>query len=632
MQNIPSSLVYTIISSSNIVSIISEFISLQKRGNNYIGICPFHADKTPSLSVSEVKNIYKCFSCGHSGNVVNFVKEFKKISYLNTLKFLAQRANLNINFNDFTSEEQIKHSLEDSKNLELLDLANSYFKLNITNDEAQKFLFKRYLNKSEILEKFDIGFAPFKNYLDILKTDNLYSEINLNEVGLINEDLNLIFKNRIIFGIRNMYGEIVAFSARQINEDKNFPKYINSPETKYFKKSEILYNFYNAKDFAFFSKEIIIVEGFMDVIALWKAQHQNVIALMGTTLTNYHLKLLKGLKIILFLDNDLAGMNATFNLALKLLENKFEVEIINNTFDKDPDEIYNHYGKDMLDNIVKQNRKLSEHLVFEQLLKQNFLTEENFDKTSVNFFNFKKALTNLLYNCSRKSAEILEQRFFKSFNEYLILKKFQTQNLFLGSKKSFKQENKFKNIIYNDIRLEILLVCLSNYKLRDLMQKDSKQYYKNQQIINNFSIFSDFGFNSLLKDKLKINYKEIFEEILNLNNNIQYHYAEDNPEIIILILEKIKNELKHFYNNITETELQQQIDEYFAKKDHQIKSINEQNFKNNYYLKILSNKFYHTLNYELREFIKQNSIENQIPPIITEYTKMLKEINKLKEK
>ncbi|VEU76011.1 DNA primase [Mycoplasmopsis columboralis] len=627
-KNISNETIDLIIRSSNIVNIIGQFIQLTKKGNNYLGVCPFHADTSPSLTVSESKNIYKCFACGHSGNVVKFVKEFKNISFMQALEFLAKEANLQINFDSFKTYETPRKDPNQQKLFDLLEAANLYFKLNVSNLETQKFLDYRKLNDAEILETFDIGYAPLTNYLEILKTNNLYSDLDLNNVGLINDDLNLIFKNRVTFAIKNEFGEVVGFSGRQLNNDKSYAKYLNSPESLIFKKSKILYNFHNAKETAMEKHSIIIVEGFMDVIALYKSGFKNVIALMGTALTDDHLKLLNDLKVILFLDNDTAGQSATYKSLLKLIKHKFEVEVVVNKFNKDPDEILHTNGKEFLIELIENSRKRGEHVLFENLKKQYHLNNFNVDINSVNFGLFKRNLIQLFQDAPYSSRELIETRFKEEFNTNLILQNFpkdssKSINTLVpkvnASKRSYFSLE--KSLIYGNVKLEILLTCLANYQLRNLINEDIKSANEGKEILNTFSIMSNLMYSQSVNE---VNLKTTFEEILNLDSKYEYSIIKENDPIIESIKNKINRQITSFYANLNPEYLDYEINDYLKTHLNQIQTITPENFNNNLYIKYLKQKLELKLTQDYRNLVKKVNNNGEIPKVVLDLLPKIK--------
>ncbi|WLP85885.1 DNA primase [Mycoplasma seminis] len=366
-KQIPRELISKIIADANIVDVISEFVNLNKKGNNYVGLCPFHEDSSPSFTVSPQKQIFKCFPCGAAGNVVTFLERFKNWNFIQAVEFLAQKQGNDFDFSAYKNNRQINtYSQEDLEIIDLLSVTNSFYKVQLlTSPQAQEYLKSRNLDDAALRDKFDIGFAPKSKTLEYLKSLN-YSSGSMLKAGLINSDLHELFWDRVTFGIRNQYGDLVGFSARSIQKDPQ-AKYVNSPATKLFNKSQILYNYHNAKESIQSKKEVIIVEGFMDAIALYKAGIPNVVALMGTALTKEHLNLIKNNKVILFLDNDNAGIDAALRTTAILLQNNFTVSLIDNHYSKDADEILNTYGSDVLVDLIKTQRVSAINFVYDKL-------------------------------------------------------------------------------------------------------------------------------------------------------------------------------------------------------------------------------------------------------------------------
>ena len=300
-------LVNEIRSKLDIVNVISSYISLEKKGRNYFGLCPFHDDHTPSLSVSPDKQIYKCFVCGESGNVFNFVMNYEHISFQEALQTLASQAGIDIKVN-------IKRDNRYDKFYNIMDLANNYYQNNLSSTKgakARKYLEDRKLT-TETIKEFEIGLSLDKR--DEL-TNLLISKGNsleeLNDIDLSNTNHDT-FINRIMFPLHNANGKVIGFSGRIYNgEDLN--KYQNTKETVIFKKRENLFNYHRAKEEIRKSKSLIVMEGFMDVIRAHTVGIKNCIATMGTALAPEQLALIKKLSnnIYLCYDGDNAGKKAT---------------------------------------------------------------------------------------------------------------------------------------------------------------------------------------------------------------------------------------------------------------------------------------------------------------------------------
>lgn len=325
---------------SNVYDVISDYINLEKAGSNYRALCPFHAEKTPSFMVSPQKNIFKCFGCGKSGNAVKFLMEYEGLSFGEAVIKLAEKYNIPVRFTG--SDNSVKHK---KKLISVVEKIKEFYKEKLkTSKEAKEYIKKRGI-LPEMIELFDIGYSPESS--DELLAYVQREGINVDDLvktGLvfIKEDGKIFdrFRGRIIFPIKNHKGNTVAFGGRVI-DNKREPKYLNSPETDIFSKSEILYGYYQSKDYLREKKEVIIVEGYLDLISLFQVGIRNVVATLGTALTTQHGRLLSKFvkKAILMFDSDSAGKKAAVRGAKVLFENGLEVYYCPLEKGKDPDEI-----------------------------------------------------------------------------------------------------------------------------------------------------------------------------------------------------------------------------------------------------------------------------------------------------
>ena len=350
---------------NDIVEVISEYLPLTKKGKNYFGVCPFHDDTNPSMSVSSDKQIFKCFSCGASGNVITFVMDYEHVDFKEALSTLAKRAGIAF------SKGIVKNSNKFDKYYKMYDLALKFYQNNINTShgkEAIKYLENRKIDKS-LIKEFKIGLALNDNGLTKILTSKSYSALELDQFGLGTGEKDL-YINRIMFPLFDTNDKPVGFSGRIYNGETNTSKYINTKETPIFKKGEILYNYYKAKEFTRLEKKLIIVEGFMDVIRLYSVGIKNVIALMGTALTKNHINLIKRLSkdIYLCLDGDKAGRSATESVGSDLAKEGLNVFVIPLRDNLDPDEYILKYGKDSFLNLYKNPINYSE-------FKINYLKE-----------------------------------------------------------------------------------------------------------------------------------------------------------------------------------------------------------------------------------------------------------------
>lgn len=334
----------------SIVEVIGKYLNLVQKGNNFWAVCPFHEDSSPSLSISQSKQIYKCFACGEQGNVFIFLQKFKNITFINALKEATESANINLKDYDINLADNIIQS-KINPLIAINNTAMNFFSYQLLTDAGQKVM--PYLNSRNInpetIKNFNLGYAPSNNeLLDYLRAQG-HKDSDIINLGLakINHNDQVIdnFFNRIIFAIKDHNSNCVGFSARNYIENDKSAKYINSPQSQIFKKGSILYNFEQAKLHLKKDGVIYLTEGFMDTIALNTNNIKTSVALMGTNLTQEHIMLLKKVtnNIIIFLDGDIPGKLACLKIATILLSQNFKVQIINNNTKYDPDELINKY-------------------------------------------------------------------------------------------------------------------------------------------------------------------------------------------------------------------------------------------------------------------------------------------------
>ena len=355
MAFISQELINEIKSKNDIVDVISGYINLNEKNK---ALCPFHNDHSPSFSVNGDKQIYKCFSCGESGNVITFVQKYNNISFQEAIKLLADNAGISI-----TLDMPKKQSAYD-KYYDINDTALKYFKNNLISSvgaEAYKYLTDRGLTK-ELINEFNIGLSTGNKLSSMLQNKyDISSLLNIDISKEIGGNIYDTFQNRIIFPVIDEDKNVIAFSGRKYLSvdlnDVSQPKYLNTKETIIFKKSNVLYNINNSIQEIKKSKEIIITEGFMDTIRMSSIGYKNVVALMGTAFTKEHLEKIKSYKcrVVLNLDQDNAGKSATVSIGDELIKNNIDVSVI--VFDdyKDSDEYIINKGKDAFD-LAYKNR------------------------------------------------------------------------------------------------------------------------------------------------------------------------------------------------------------------------------------------------------------------------------------
>ena len=361
----------------NIVDVISSYgIPLTKKGRNYFALCPFHDDHSPSLSVSEEKQIYKCFVCGESGNVFNFVMNYEKISFKEALAKLATTIGINLGI---TEKKDNKYD----KYYELMDIANKFYQNNLLSGEgkdARKYLENRKLDKNTIQE-FEIGLSLNKmNILTNLLVNQGYSMEELNLIDLSNENRDS-FINRIIFPLHNKDGKVIGFSGRIYNRD-DLNKYQNTKETPLFKKRENLFNYHRAKAAIRNDKKVIVMEGFMAVIRAYTVGIKNCVATMGTALSHEQADFIKKLSnnIYLCYDGDAAGRKATLSSGEVFSKMNLNVFVISLSDNLDPDDYILKYGEESFRKKIDDAITFNEYKI--KVLKQKYNFDNIDDKTN----------------------------------------------------------------------------------------------------------------------------------------------------------------------------------------------------------------------------------------------------------
>ena len=433
---------------ADIISIVGSYIPLTQRGKNYFCVCPFHDDHSPSMSLSTDKQIYKCFSCGATGNVFSFVAEYENVSFIEAVSIVANKCGMELSKTTFNSNVSQVFKEE----YEIMELSQKFFLNNLRTDagkEATKYLNDRGINDDTIKE-FGIGLSLDSNdsLLTLLNKKN-YDTNKLVEIGLVNNVNGKIydmFSRRITFPLWDKDGNIVGFSARIYRGEKDVSKYMNSRETKIFKKGETLYNYHNAKDVAKREKRIVVVEGFMDAIRVSLSGIKNVVALQGTAMTGDQINLLKKLrvKVILCLDNDNAGLMATVANGEELVKNGVETYVIRLSGEKDPDEYIIANGSEaFLENV-------NNPLTFFEFKMNYFKQNKNLDNVEDLTEYINDVLKSLASSDDPILREVTLNKLAKEHDLSLdVLKKKLEANTTVEVKKEVKEEPK-KEVVKKD--------------------------------------------------------------------------------------------------------------------------------------------------------------------------------------
>lgn len=555
-------------SSADIVDIIKDYIPLTQKGKNYFGVCPFHSDHSPSMSVSKEKQIYKCFSCGAAGNVFTFVANYENVSFIESVKIVANKIGFSIDISDRKTSES------ENNYLKMLNIAEMFYKNNL-NTEAGKnaitYLNERKITKN-IIDEFNIGLSlNDRTALYNILNKKGFNNVEIEKAGLIGingKDVYDLFINRIMFPIHDNSGNVVGFTARIFNGEKT-AKYLNSKESEVFKKGKILFNLHRAKEFIKEKHEVIIVEGNMDAIRMYSVGFKNTIALMGTSLTKDQIGLLKKLKskIVLMLDNDSAGEQATINNGQTLLNDGFDVSVVRLTDYKDPDDYIKYYGYDKMLNAINGKVSFIDFKMF--YLKKN----KNLNNADELIKYVKEVLASIKGEKDNLAKEITIKKLSEEYNispdvlkEEINLKNNNDQNI---SKREVKKNQLSKydkaveNIInyllegreyiniYNDHNLFI-----DNKKYRNIINEILYYFEK----YNNISVAE---FISYVEDKKDIN-NSVLNIIASSNEKISKNDFLENLNAIKVMnannmIKRLKEEMKTTLDNNKKSSLAQKI-------------------------------------------------------------------------
>ncbi len=553
-------------SSVNIVDIISGYIPLTPRGKNFFGVCPFHDDHSPSMSVSKEKQIYTCFTCGATGNVFKFVMNYENVSFLEAVNIVANKAGIKT---DIRVSSKIKRDDKYKELYEIYDISQKLYRNNLSASvglHAREYLSKRGID-ADVIKEFGIGLSLKKNTMlsDFLIKKNFKMQAILKS-GLVNQNVNGyydMYYNRIMFPLWNLNGQVVGFSGR-IYDTNDSSKYINTKETDIFKKGELLYNFHRAKDEARRVDTIIIMEGFMDVIRAYTVGIKNVVATMGTAVTKNQALLIKRMakNVVLCFDGDSAGGKATMSCSEVLATIGVIPKVVRLEENLDPDEYIIKYGKDAflnkLDNPInimdfklnylKEKKDLSNQVEYSNYIKEmllelvktdddilisltlNKISEES--KLSVEFL--EKQLNSLKGEKKIEEKPIINKAPIHKKNKYEIA----CQNLLYYMMTDSKVINKY---ISNNVYMPIL-----KYQI---LAREICHFYNNNNYISQADMFTVLQNNDLihtLEEITSLSLKDNFsdEEIDDYIHVIYQYNVEEQTKKLKLELKKEMNASK----------------------------------------------------------------------------------------
>lgn len=365
MPRIDQETVRKILDAADIVEVVSDFVKLRRAGANFMGLCPFHNERTPSFSVSKSRGICKCFSCGKGGTPVGFIMELEQLSYVEALKWLANKYNIEVKEHEMTAEERAASNERESM-LALNDFALRFFEHTLTGTDEGRNIGMSYFRhrglSDTIIKRFRLGFAPEQR--DALSREALakgYSEKTLIDTGLCSKPehggLYDRFRGRVIFPVFSVSGKVVAFGGRTLKTDKTVAKYVNSPESTIYHKSNELYGLYQAKREITRKDKCILVEGYMDVISMSQRGVENIVASSGTSLTEGQIALIHRFteNVTVIYDSDAAGIKASLRGIDMLLAHGMHIKVMLLPDGEDPDSFAKSHSQEEIEEYMRDN-------------------------------------------------------------------------------------------------------------------------------------------------------------------------------------------------------------------------------------------------------------------------------------
>jgi len=509
-----------LLSKINIVNIIGSFISLTKKNNGFFSICPFHEEKTPSFFINENKQKFYCFGCHKSGNIITFLMDYKKISFIESINVLTNKTNIKIT----DDKQNLNYNI-----YKLMDKVALIYQNNLhnKNTDVYKFLKNRNLKK-DILNKFQIGFAE-NSWNFILKTFGISKNIknDLITIGLLIKKNKYIydrFRNRIIFPIRNVYGKTLGFGGRILN-NQDQPKYINSPESIIFSKRQELYGLYESRLNNIKENYVIIVEGYLDVITLHNNNVTNVVGILGTSFTKDHFKKLKKTydKLIFCFDGDTAGKRASIRTAyicLSYMDFKTFIGFTLLPEKTDPDSYINTYGKEKFLYLINKSIYILDY-IYKNInvdLKLNTIHNKLFLANNIQILI--KKITNPLIK------KTISNHFIKKMQKDDIIKKDNLTNSFNLLKKHKKSLS---------LGMQACALLLKKRNLFHIIDLEKLMSNKNIKFKSDLNTFLELVI--LLRKNINVNFKHLHKRMLgdiNIINSNFFLMLNDIPENILL--------------------------------------------------------------------------------------------------
>ena len=551
-MNITNEMINEIRNKVDIVDVISKYIPLTQRGKNYFGVCPFHDDHSPSMSVSKEKQIFTCFSCGATGNVFTFVADYEHIGFYEAVRLLGNQVGYNLG-----QAKVIKN--KNTKAYEIYDKACKFYQNNLNTalgKNANEYLEQRHIDK-ETIKKFKIGLSLSKTSVTDFLLNKDISLKNLVNLGISNENGTDLFINRIMFPLYDLEGNVVAFSGRIYNT-KDGSKYINTKETPIFKKGNILYNYHNAKELLKKNDSIIVMEGFMDVIRASTVGITNCIATMGTALTKQNANLLKKManNIILCFDGDKAGEEATLSAINVLKEIDVNPKVVRLEENLDPDEYILKYGKDKFKVKIDNPESSIEFLMEQHKNNKNLTDIEDITKYINESLNDLSQIDDsvLIDLTLKKMSDEYKVEYDILKNKYHEIKNKQKPKLETTStkkKEKYSQQELASRYLINYMLKDEKIINEVEKKVTFFPDTNTRNianeiiYYYHKYGILNIADFISYIANNEEEFKL-------FNEIINIKTSSEYNHEEIEDYIKVINSYPIKRKINELKDKLKE--------------------------------------------------------------------------------
>lgn len=533
-----------VLSRANIIDFVQERVNIKRAGSNYKAICPFHDEKTPSMMISEAKQIFKCFGCGAGGNVINFIMQYEALTYPEAIRFVAEKVGVEIIEEEISDENQEILNKLDQRREELysiLNKATTFFHYNLLDEleEGSNDLLLSYLKKrnitSRVIEEFKLGYAP-DSWNDLLNNQNFKdcSTELLIEAGLIKKSdkgkFFDFFRNRLVFPVFDSFGNTIAFSARVLIPE-DIPKYLNSPDSVVYKKNSVLFGFYHAKEAIRKQKKAILVEGNLDQISLFKFGFENTIATCGTAYTDEHARILKrnSDQLLICLDSDTAGYKASLKAVNTSLKAGLDVRLVNLPKGEDPDSFLENKGAEEFQELLNNSLEFIDF----------YLAHNNVSNVQNKILVAKNVLTSIY----QISDEIKREVYLNDLSEKLklsvsVLKeqlKLQKSNERKPARRQ-EQEEKIeekKSFVYNseeEVEFSIIYLMLSNEKaFNEFKEKITHEYFFNKYCFKLYTIITKKNFSEISLAEIIIGFPPLFSDFFTRYAVKNDHFYQ-NPE------------------------------------------------------------------------------------------------------